>query len=568
MFLRGPLALSHVAIFHPPGRLVDVNNPFGKDVANAALYRALVRWGNFERVHILNQVNVSSDDLRKDLHALDLENTDICSVPTSEIEAVKSSGILLRGQPYLNELAWLRRSQCFDSKYSLVGLIHTVAPAQIRERIGESLFAPVQEWDALICTSPAVQDNVRCLFDAYEEYVSERFGGRCIQRPRLPLIPLAVDLPEDSSDSNVEFTSVIRSKLQIKSDDIVVLWVGRLSFFEKAFPQSMFLAVEHAASQTSKNVHFLMVGWFPRGDADHKLYLDAAQKLAPNVKISFLDGNQPRLVSAAWNIADIFFSLVDNIQETFGLTPLEAMASGLPVVASDWDGYRMTIRDGVDGFLVPTLFPKLQNLGVLLSNSHALGLTTYQDYVGSLAQHTSVDVHLASRALLSLIDSPSLRKKMGEAGRARVKTSFSWPVVISQYRELFSELRACRQHYQSELANANSKPANVHPSRGNPLVDFSAFASACLGDDNLVRCTAEPDQWILNWELMQSVKLNSVYHGFRLDQQELLRLRSYLHRKPYCSIRELKDLFLPSRSEHVLLTLSWLCKYGLLSISA
>ena len=40
-------------------------------------------------------------------------------------------------------------------------------------------------------------------------------------------------------------------------------------------------------------------------------------------------------------------SLADNIQETFGLTPVEAMAAGLPCVMSDWDGYRDTVRDGV-----------------------------------------------------------------------------------------------------------------------------------------------------------------------------------------------------------------------------
>lgn len=547
---------------------MDVNNPFGKDIANAALYRALVRWGNFDRVHILNQVDVSSDDLRKDLHALDLDSTAIHSVLTSDIEAVKTSGILLRGQPYLSELAWLRRSQCLDSEFSLAGLIHTVAPAQIRERIGQSLFAPVQEWDALICTSPAVQDNVRRLFDTYEEYVIERFGGRCVQRPQLPLIPLAVDLPEVSSDLSVEFISLFRSKIQIESDDIVVLWVGRLSFFEKAFPQSMFLALEQAASQTSKNVHFLMVGWFPRGDVDYKLYLDAAQKLAPSVKVSFLDGNQPKVVSAAWNVADIFFSLVDNIQETFGLTPLEAMASGLPVVASDWDGYRMTIRDGVDGYLIPTLFPESQDQGISLVNSHALEVVTYQDYVGSVAQHTSVDVRIASQALLSLIDSPSLRNKMGEAGRARVKTTFSWPVVVSQYRELFSELEACRRHYQLEHYNAKSNRASVHPSRGNPFVDFLAFASATLGDDAFVQCSVQPDQWVFAWEQLQDVKLNCAYPSFRLNQKELMLLRSHLHRKSCCSVRELKKLFLPSRGEHVLLTLSWLCKYGLLSISS
>ena len=45
-------------------------------------------------------------------------------------------------------------------------------------------------------------------------------------------------------------------------------------------------------------------------------------------------------------------SLSDNIQETFGLTPLEAMASGIPVIVSDWDGYRSTVRDNKDGFRI------------------------------------------------------------------------------------------------------------------------------------------------------------------------------------------------------------------------
>ena len=38
--------------------------------------------------------------------------------------------------------------------------------------------------------------------------------------------------------------------------------------------------------------------------------------------------------------SDMFISLADSYQETFGLTPIEAMASELPVVASNWNGYR------------------------------------------------------------------------------------------------------------------------------------------------------------------------------------------------------------------------------------
>ena len=57
-----------------------------------------------------------------------------------------------------------------------------------------------------------------------------------------------------------------------------------------------------------------------------------------------------------WASADLFLSLVDNPQETFGLAPVEAMAAGIPVIG-DWDGYRFTVSDGVEGFRIPTLAP-------------------------------------------------------------------------------------------------------------------------------------------------------------------------------------------------------------------
>ena len=62
-----------------------------------------------------------------------------------------------------------------------------------------------------------------------------------------------------------------------------------------------------------------------------------------------LDGRDPNNRYLSWSSADIFCSFADNIQETFGLTPIEAMACGLPCVVSDWNGYKETVRDQVDG---------------------------------------------------------------------------------------------------------------------------------------------------------------------------------------------------------------------------
>ena len=62
--------------------------------------------------------------------------------------------------------------------------------------------------------------------------------------------------------------------------------------------------------------------------------------LCPEVQLHVLDGRGEKVRREIWSAADIFVSLVDNIQETFGLAPLEAMAAGLPTVVSDWDGFR------------------------------------------------------------------------------------------------------------------------------------------------------------------------------------------------------------------------------------
>ncbi len=45
--------------------------------------------------------------------------------------------------------------------------------------------------------------------------------------------------------------------------------------------------------------------------------------------------------------------MIDNIQETFGLAPLEGMAAGLPLLVSDWDGMKDTVSPDV-GFRVKT----------------------------------------------------------------------------------------------------------------------------------------------------------------------------------------------------------------------
>ena len=319
--------LDGLSIFHPQGFLSRPSNPFGKDIANAALFRGLLEHGRFSNFAILNQTNVSSDQIISSL-GLSSAST-IISTSLDNTSFPAQCGTLLRGQPYLSELAWIRRHKGLDTAYSLVGLIHTIAPPAVRQEMAASIFAPTYEWDALVCTSPAVQQAMNSMFDSLVEHYSSRFKALKIPRPSLPLIPLAVDVEKlhlASVDSAARIA--LRKRLLISDDDVLVLWVGRLSYYEKAFPQSMFQALEIASHEANHKLHFLLVGWFPGGESELKLYEQAANILAPSVNVVVMNGNDPDVVSQAWAASDIFLSLVDNIQETFGLTPVEAMAAG------------------------------------------------------------------------------------------------------------------------------------------------------------------------------------------------------------------------------------------------
>src|SRR5262249_12239318 len=102
--------------------------------------------------------------------------------------------------------------------------------------------------------------------------------------------------------------------------------------------------------------------------------------------------------------SDIFVSFSDNIQETFGISIVEAMAAGLPVVASDWDGYRELVTHEVTGFLVPTSWPALGNR-FDLSAPPAIAETLN----GTLAAATAIDCDAAARYLRELVTNPERR---------------------------------------------------------------------------------------------------------------------------------------------------------------
>lgn len=547
-----------LSILHPPGVPEARSNPFGKDVANLELFRALARHGGFEQLDVLSLRGADEGALAAALLQGEPSNTKITSGTILNTALPAASGALLRGQPELAELAWLRRRQVGDRGYSLLGLVHTIAPPYMRQVIANTVVAPLHPWDAVICTSPSVRDAVAQMLDAWGDHLAERTGGTTPPpRPSLPVVPLGVDGPAfarlaDRPDVRVRR----RAELGLADDDVLVLWVGRLSFFEKAYPQPMFRALQQAAQATGAKITFAMAGWFP-SDADRARYEQAARLTAPDVAVRFLDGNDHVLVGELWAASDVFLSLVDNIQETFGITPLEAMAAGLPVVASDWDGYRYTMRDGIEAFLVPTLGGPAGGLGLTMVARHALEADAYQTYVGAVAQYTAVHVGRAAEALAALVRDPGLRRRMGEAGRARVAEAFDWPVVVQGYNRLLDELA------QARAAAADVRPRHrFNPVKGDPFAAFAGFATGVVGLGQTLRVTpgATP-QAVLATE---AIELDQAFGYWRCSLADCAEVVRLLAEQGPRSLRDVLLAFPQERRRTVELGVMWLLKQGFL----
>jgi starch synthase len=108
-----------------------------------------------------------------------------------------------------------------------------------------------------------------------------------------------------------------------------------------------------------------------------------------------------------------------SVYEPLGIVNLEAMACGAPVVGTATGGIPEVIVDGVTGRLVP--------------------IEQVSDGTGTPVDPDRFVDDLAS-ALTEVLADPASAKRMGEAGRVRAETEFSWARIAAQTKEIYESL--------------------------------------------------------------------------------------------------------------------------------
>jgi glycosyltransferase involved in cell wall biosynthesis len=187
-----------------------------------------------------------------------------------------------------------------------------------------------------------------------------------------------------------------KSKLGYKETDFITFFVGKLHPCKD--PLTLIRSISKAVEK-NPNLFLIIVG-------DGELYEEVETeviKLNLLRYVKILRQVTNKKVKTLYNVADVF--VLSSVGEAFGMTLLEAMASGVPVIASNSGACPEVIG----------------NAGILFDRGNYTEL---------------------AEKILSLSYNKELSRKLSEAGLKRVKETFSWEDKIKQYLKLYKDSMA------------------------------------------------------------------------------------------------------------------------------
>ena len=226
--------------------------------------------------------------------------------------------------------------------------------------------------------------------------VRDRLTLAGIASQRIIMIPNGIRI---SITSRTEGTK-LRKSLGLRRSQIVLISVGRL-VYQKA--HSVLVNAMQVIVAQQQQVVLYIAGEGPlRHDLEQQI-----ETLGLGNQI-YLLGNRSD-VAALLSISDIF--VLPSRWEGLPMALLEAMGTGMPVVATQVEGVNEVLKQNIHGFLVPP------------EDSDAL-----------------------VRALLELINHPQLRIKMGREGRKRIEESYTSDIMCEKYLNVMLDYTRSKNH--------------------------------------------------------------------------------------------------------------------------
>lgn len=246
----------------------------------------------------------------------------------------------------------------------------------------------VRQSDVIVAECPQDQDDLMHLYDA--------------DPARIETVPCGFD--------GDEFTPVergrARGELGWHPDDFCILQLGRL--VPRKGIDNVIRAVACLKHRHGIRARLFVVGGnAERPSAKATPEIGRLRTVAQEERVGdsvFFVGRRGRdTLRHFYSASDVF--VTTPWYEPFGITPVEAMACGTPVIGADVGGIRSTVVHGQTGYLVPPRDPE------------ALALR--------LAQLARDPVHA---------------RELGDAGRMRAQTHFTWAGVAQQMERVYDRV--------------------------------------------------------------------------------------------------------------------------------
>jgi len=235
---------------------------------------------------------------------------------------------------------------------------------------------------------PWIMNSVdRFLVTSFDYARSSALAPRFKKKPELfRELPPAVDVERFQPRSK---PADLMQRYQLTADRPIILFVGGMdaAHYFKGVP----IILQALACEGLETAQAVLVG----GGELVKQYQAEAERLGLADRVTFTGPVSEQDLPRHYNLADAFAFPSTDRSEAFGIAALEAMSSGLPVVASDLPGVRTIVRPGETGFLAnPGSVSSLasQLLKILVNGQQVEGL-------GRSARQMALDEYSEQRRL-------------------------------------------------------------------------------------------------------------------------------------------------------------------------
>ena len=474
-----------IIIIETPASLLDsITNPHGANKLSFILYNLFLTQTNHFIIVLTDlsnhECNVRNNELSSNANHFFINYE---SLGTYLFEENIVPDVALSFDIKLNRLLSFRHLHQFP--FPVIGLIHSLGfESHINDLL--SIKPLITAHDRLICPSENTQDTVlKVGFNETNTHVMHYgLDHTCYK-------PISNKRKQD-----------LRNQLLLPLDKPVILFLSRISPTLKT-DLTPFIRLMPDLLKINPNFIFYIVGSVI--DSDYVKQLKVfVKELGLEDHVVWEHKPDHNAIEQYYQSSDIFLGLSDHPGETYGLTVMEAMSAGLPVLLSDHAAYKVHITHAKEGYYIPTL---LANVNL----NHSFYYCSNTEFGSLYSQSLALDNTVLIQFLSDLLSSPKKTLSMGKAARKKIESNHTLNHMFQRLMDLITTV--VQDSHDKPSAFNNNLFLNTHELFSHhPTRFLSTTDSFCLTETTRNLLQQELDCFFFEKQLITYKLVTVIIH--------------------------------------------------------